>query len=62
MRETALQLNAAAQEANGALRQVLAILERQSAALGELLAPGSPQDLQIDRASGSGRAFELSQD
>lgn len=57
MRETALQLNAAAQEANGALRQVLAILERQSAALGELLAPGSPQDLQIDRASGSGRGI-----
>jgi hypothetical protein len=48
MRETALQLNAAAQEAGGALRQVLAVLEHQSAALSQLLTPGLPQDLQAE--------------
>lgn len=45
MRETALRLNAAAREVNGAVRQTLDVLEFQSEALSELLGPGSPQDI-----------------
>jgi len=44
-RSAALSLIGAAREVDGAVRQTLRILELQSEALVQLLAPGSPEDL-----------------
>jgi excisionase family DNA binding protein len=44
-REAALLVNAAARDTDVAVRHLLAVLESQSDALAQLLAPGSPQDL-----------------
>lgn len=44
-KEAALRVNAAAAEIDGAVRRLLKVLELQSGALEQLLAPSSPQDL-----------------
>ena len=44
-REAALRVNAVARETDQAVRHLLEVLELQSDALTQLLAPGSPEDL-----------------
>ena len=44
-KEAALRVNAAANEIDGAVRGLLKVLELQTGALEQLLAPSSPQDL-----------------
>lgn len=44
-RAAAIELNAAAREIDGAVRHLLDVLTRQSDALTQLLAPGTPEDL-----------------
>lgn len=48
LREAALRVNAAARETYQAVRHLLVILEEQSGALEQLLAPASPLDLLTD--------------
>lgn len=48
MRAAARSLNAGAQDVNGAVRQLLSVLERQSDAITSLLGPPSPEELVGD--------------